>query len=509
MKKLEVNPTRCLNICSIADDLKCGQIVVLCRIFFDKTLDSRTAIYFLKGSWDQPALKYFKTRSIAQIVSSFENYLGDDDIGLLPVEAMNEVMRISHGRKPKPPQDFLFCAISSRNIVLQDLKREVNRVNLRQAMSLYPSIGYDQVCDLLIQCVKHGADKEIERCIPVLASNLPEVDRGKVLKISKRAMLDTLRHEAISDMEHAYALGKEFLLTSSPEIKPLIDKMDGQGIVSGDRTKRPRAGTEEWYLFEILEALLSLRKKIKLRKMEAARNLPSFRILLVCAETFEDYREDVRLKLLRAGCTQVDIFLAHLRNPSLEQLLTYHSVLLWSNADFHDPEALGDVLADAVEGGVGIVVGAYALNDGEGRMCVSGRLLQFMPCHAGRVSGGQELTLRRCEAQLARFPKCGEMLEGVRSFSGGEESMHQSLEKKVGMDCSVLVAEWSSGAPLVLVSLPEGKRKGKVVVWNCRPGSSDASFYGWRVKTDGARLMFNMLKFATATHTDSKFVEAD
>ena len=42
------------------------------------------------------------------------------------------------------------------------------------------------------------------------------------------------------------------------------------------------------------------------------------------------------------------------------------SVLLWSNADFHDPEALGDVLADAVEGGVGIVVGAYALNDGEG-----------------------------------------------------------------------------------------------------------------------------------------------
>ncbi|EKX49940.1 hypothetical protein GUITHDRAFT_135627 [Guillardia theta CCMP2712] len=458
MKKLEVNPTR---------------------------------------SWDQPALKYFKTRSIAQIVSSFENYLGDDDIGLLPVEAMNEVMRISHGRKPKPPQDFLFCAISSRNIVLQDLKREVNRVNLRQAMSLYPSIGYDQVCDLLIQCVKHGADKEIERCIPVLASNLPEVDRGKVLKISKRAMLDTLRHEAISDMEHAYALGKEFLLTSSPEIKPLIDKMDGQGIVSGDRTKRPRAGTEEWYLFEILEALLSLRKKIKLRKMEAARNLPSFRILLVCAETFEDYREDV------------DIFLAHLRNPSLEQLLTYHSVLLWSNADFHDPEALGDVLADAVEGGVGIVVGAYALNDGEGRMCVSGRLLQFMPCHAGRVSGGQELTLRRCEAQLARFPKCGEMLEGVRSFSGGEESMHQSLEKKVGMDCSVLVAEWSSGAPLVLVSLPEGKRKGKVVVWNCRPGSSDASFYGWRVKTDGARLMFNMLKFATATHTDSKFVEAD
>ena len=43
-------------------------------------------------------------------------------------------------------------------------------------------------------------------------------------------MLDTLRHEAISDMEHAYALGKEFLQTSSPEIKPLIDKMDGQGI---------------------------------------------------------------------------------------------------------------------------------------------------------------------------------------------------------------------------------------------------------------------------------------
>jgi len=50
---------------------------------------------------------------------------------------------------------------------------------------------------------------------------------------------------------------------------------------------------------EILETLAILRNRIKRRDLDMSRNLPSFRILLVCAEEFEDYRDDVRQKLVR------------------------------------------------------------------------------------------------------------------------------------------------------------------------------------------------------------------
>jgi len=58
---------------------------------------------------------------------------------------------------------------------------------------------------------------------------------------------------------------------------------------------------------EILETLAILRNRIKRRDLDMSRNLPSFRILLVCAEEFEDYRDDVRQKLVRV-CVYVCVY---------------------------------------------------------------------------------------------------------------------------------------------------------------------------------------------------------
>ena len=56
---------------------------------------------------------------------------------------------------------------------------------------------------------------------------------------------------------------------------------------------------------EILDTLFQIKNKIKKRDLDASRTLPSFRIMIICAENFEDYRADVRNKLIRSGCTQV------------------------------------------------------------------------------------------------------------------------------------------------------------------------------------------------------------
>jgi hypothetical protein len=71
-----------------------------------------------------------------------------------------------------------------------------------------------------------------------------------------------------------------------------------------ERTRRA-ARRQDWYGVEILETLFQLRSRIRKRELESARNLPQFRVMVVCAELFEDYREDVRSKLLQAGCSKV------------------------------------------------------------------------------------------------------------------------------------------------------------------------------------------------------------
>ena len=505
MKELEIDPEKALRICYIADEMGCGQIVRLCRYYFDRELSSDTSVSFLRGAWGKPSLAYFKVRALDKMILSFENYVGDDNIGILQVEALCAVMTGCKHREPKPPPDNVYSSIGVRNLVLQDLVREVNKSNIKLMVALLPVIRYQDVCDLLIQCAKHGAEAEMDRCVPVLAAHMPDVERAKALVMPRKVILNTLRHEALSDIDYAYSLGLEFLHKENPELKAFIEKMDETGIIAGDKTKRPRVGTEEWYAMEILETLGILRNRIKRRDLEMSRNLPAFRVLLICAEEFEDYRNDVRQKLVQSGCTQVDVVLANLRNPSLEQILTFHSVLVWSNADFHEPESLGDVLADAADEGIGVVLCAYSLKENDTKMCIQGRLkLQYLPVTLGYIEGGQELTMKPNKAQLEQYPKCLPILDGVTELSGGPESMHLTLERKYGVINTVQVADWSNRVPALVVNLPYGKRKASIVVWNCRPGSSDVSSHGWTASGHGQRLMFNMLKFATASATEAK-----
>ena len=115
-----------------------------------------------------------------------------------------------------------------------------------------------------------------------------------------------LRHDALSDVDHAYALGREYLAKEMPPLAPVLQALDRQGGPPRDLPSgRPRIGTEDWYGVEILETLFTLRGRMRKRELESARNLPQFRVAVVCAELFEDYREDVRSKLIQAGCSKV------------------------------------------------------------------------------------------------------------------------------------------------------------------------------------------------------------
>ena len=105
---------------------------------------------------------------------------------------------------------------------------------------------------------------------------------------------------------------------------------------------------------------------------------------------------------------------------------------VWSNACFHDQESLGDVLADAVDEGIGVVLCAYAARAtgeaAERGMALGGRLWQqYRPCTRGFVESGIELRLIPSLRTLKQHPECAAVLEGTAGFSGGKESVHQVL----------------------------------------------------------------------------------
>ncbi len=82
--------------------------------------------------------------------------------------------------------------------------------------------------------------------------------------------------------------------------------------------------------------------------------------VLIVVSGFDFINNDVRAKILGTGSfTSVDIFNARLGpfdgTPTLAQLQAYDAVFVWSALSFDDPTALGNVLADYVDGGGTVV----------------------------------------------------------------------------------------------------------------------------------------------------------
>jgi hypothetical protein len=178
--------------------------------------------------------------------------------------------------------------------------------------------------------------------------------------------------------------------------------------------------------------------------------------------------------------------------PTLARLQQYSAVLVYSNCRFNDPVALGNVLADYVDGGGGVVVSTFALWT-ENVIGIGGRFDNggYLPVTQGSQTQG---TRRFLVADLPADP----LLAGVSSFDGGSSSYHNAPLSLV--PGATLVAHWTDGVPLVV-------KKGRVVAVNIFPPSSDSRSDFWNAATDGARLLANALNTVSCepfrnTHLD-------
>ncbi len=211
------------------------------------------------------------------------------------------------------------------------------------------------------------------------------------------------------------------------------------------------------------------------------------------APSTDSWNDDVRAKLLGTGLFQaIDLFRIKSGDPTptLVQLQQYDAVLVYSDAGFNDSVALGNVLADYLDNGGGVVLATFAYNNA-GAQGIAGRIRTagYLPFTTGFVSEANGLTLVKGQPSHP-------ILSGVFSFQGGTSSHH--IAGISATSNAVLVAHWSNGQPLVAAKqLPLGQ----IVGLNFYPPSSDARADFWTANTDGARLIANALLWAASRTT--------
>jgi hypothetical protein len=200
---------------------------------------------------------------------------------------------------------------------------------------------------------------------------------------------------------------------------------------------------------------------------------------------------EVQSKLNGTGLfSQIDIHNANTYTPTLAELQGYDAVLVYSEMAFANNVAMGDVLADYMDAGGGVVMSTFSFfsptDQMFGPLGISGAIFSngYLPfASPAFYSFGQPLTL------IPDLPN-DLILAGVNTFSGGSGSYHNLVSLAPG---ATEVAHWSDGIPLVATMQPT---TGKIVGLNFYPGSSDVMPGLWDPTTDGARLMGNALAWA-------------
>ncbi len=240
----------------------------------------------------------------------------------------------------------------------------------------------------------------------------------------------------------------------------------------------------------------------------AGEPLPSVVIVAASTNTANAQTEprftDPRDKLMATGLfSAVDIINATgigdgVGTPALETLLPYDAVLTWSNTSFDDAVSMGDVLADYVDAGGGVVVAVFANTSANPARFLQGRWLSepgyiAIPQNGGFVDG---TAAGLGEVLVADHP----ILSGVDSFfnqapigSNGQPFGAWRPAELSLTEGSTLIAKWTTGETLIALA-----PNPRVVELGFHPVSNAVNAGYWDQTTDGGLIMANALLFAAS-----------
>jgi len=263
--------------------------------------------------------------------------------------------------------------------------------------------------------------------------------------------------------------------------------------------------------------MMKLAKLLILLLLLSLKGISQTKNVLIIHTEPNEYISDVnnlKTKLFNTNkFNSVDIFDAQNGTPTLTNLLNYDAVLVTSNFSYADPVGLGNVIADYIDAGGGVVNSLYSENsprelivpgwgDNGINLDLSSRfytknynLFSILPYTWGSP---QNLGFKK---NISSHP----ILNGVNTFSGGEAS-YTSVGIPTLTSGSSVIASWSNDWPLVIVNDDIGLSHVKrvdlnfyaIVISDGIDRSGDGWFNGgWDASSNGALLIANSLLYVS------------
>ncbi|MFI4917085.1 MAG: GC-type dockerin domain-anchored protein [Phycisphaerales bacterium JB060] len=214
------------------------------------------------------------------------------------------------------------------------------------------------------------------------------------------------------------------------------------------------------------------------------------------SSTASQFVETERVLVDSGAFDSVSIINTVTTTPTLDELLAFDSIIVWTNSTPGEPDAVGNVLADYVDAGGGVVVAVFANSSTTTDRDIAGRW---------RANPDYEVIIPRTGNQSGSA-FLGDILEpdhpivdGVTEFFGGTSSFRPNVtDLNPGAQA---IAEWDDGRILVAVG---ANPKRVDLGFYPPPSTSSASF--WDITTDGDLLLVQSLLFAAG---DSVACRAD
>jgi hypothetical protein len=212
------------------------------------------------------------------------------------------------------------------------------------------------------------------------------------------------------------------------------------------------------------------------------------KVLVLHGETFSGFASDIQSKLIATGkFNTVDLYGIDQSTPSITFLRSYDCVLLETNTLPFNSLALGNLLADYVDEGGGLVTAV-------------GSLFNFFGLDASSRFISQNYNLFSLEyvdyannKSMVKLISSHPILRGVSSLF--INTVPRSLPS-ITSPSTVVIAEWDDGVPLIAYNNNIGTNSAKRVDLNFFPISSDMSpgLYDPNT-TDGAIIIANSLLY--------------
>jgi hypothetical protein len=219
----------------------------------------------------------------------------------------------------------------------------------------------------------------------------------------------------------------------------------------------------------------------------AACPAPAPGTVAILAATTADDIADVQSRLTGTGLFPQVVVVSNVQTatPSLAYLQQFSALLTWSNQNYASGAALGDVLADYVDAGGGVVTAIFTNTSTTANRFLAGRwdtTYQIIPNGGGTTSGARTLGT----IVIPGHP----LMNGVSTLATSSTSF--SPTQTTLTPHGLLVAQWDNNKVLAAVSSTRPRR----VDIGLYPPSTTSNSTGWVPTSDGARFMANALLYA-------------